>query len=396
MSWAAKREVTREEDESYSLLGIFGVSLPPLYGEGRENAFRRLQIEIMGRSPDHTIFSWHRRFNQGDMLASSTRDFMIPSRYEPVPHHVYLDTFPSQGEPKLDYALTNAGLHIELPMIPIPHRTHLFLAFLACEIFGSNLWTAIVLQRRSYGGVSTGYKRVCLDQRSTLQLKIPGEVNIAGLRRQRVSISGDNQINRPRYSKSGKASPLHYRVRFRPLHSVQYRAPNPSVRAALLRSVVHPLSLWQPAEGTVLIGTEHNPDRGSPSVVLHECQNDVWSQNNKYNKRKLVPISTVAFGTINSVLWVFVGFGVNKNNYPLDEASFKYPAGYAWRRYREFFTFCVEHDFSLSPHSDDDWVFEEGDRDQALWNVRLSDRGTRLDIHIWGDRPAPEAAPIGV
>lgn len=42
MSWAAFREATREEDVSYSLLGIFGVYMAPLYGEGKKNAFRRL------------------------------------------------------------------------------------------------------------------------------------------------------------------------------------------------------------------------------------------------------------------------------------------------------------------------------------------------------------------
>ena len=45
-SWAEKRETKKEEDRAYSLLGIFGVFLPLIYGEGRENAFRRLQEEI--------------------------------------------------------------------------------------------------------------------------------------------------------------------------------------------------------------------------------------------------------------------------------------------------------------------------------------------------------------
>ena len=36
LSWAAHRQVTREEDEAYSLLGLFDVCLPLLYGEGRE------------------------------------------------------------------------------------------------------------------------------------------------------------------------------------------------------------------------------------------------------------------------------------------------------------------------------------------------------------------------
>lgn len=45
-SWAAKRETKKEEDKAYSLLGIFGVFLPLIYGEGQKNAFRRLREEV--------------------------------------------------------------------------------------------------------------------------------------------------------------------------------------------------------------------------------------------------------------------------------------------------------------------------------------------------------------
>ena len=41
MSWASKRYTTRIEDMAYSLMGIFGVNMPLLYGEGH-NAFARL------------------------------------------------------------------------------------------------------------------------------------------------------------------------------------------------------------------------------------------------------------------------------------------------------------------------------------------------------------------
>ncbi|KAI0369036.1 HET-domain-containing protein [Pilatotrama ljubarskyi] len=57
MSWAAHRRTTRLEDEAYCLLGIFGISMPTLYGEGRQ-AFRRLQEEIIRRSIDTSIFAW--------------------------------------------------------------------------------------------------------------------------------------------------------------------------------------------------------------------------------------------------------------------------------------------------------------------------------------------------
>ena len=46
LSWAEKRETTREEDKAYSLLGIFDIQIPVLYGEGREKAFKRLRGEI--------------------------------------------------------------------------------------------------------------------------------------------------------------------------------------------------------------------------------------------------------------------------------------------------------------------------------------------------------------
>lgn len=57
MSWAANRKTTRVEDIAYCMLGIFEVSMPPIYGEGM-HAFRRLQEEIVKRSSDLTIFAW--------------------------------------------------------------------------------------------------------------------------------------------------------------------------------------------------------------------------------------------------------------------------------------------------------------------------------------------------
>jgi hypothetical protein len=44
--WAASRQTTREEDKAYSLLGIFDIYMPLIYGEGRDNALSRLKEEI--------------------------------------------------------------------------------------------------------------------------------------------------------------------------------------------------------------------------------------------------------------------------------------------------------------------------------------------------------------
>jgi tetratricopeptide (TPR) repeat protein len=46
MGWAAKRQTTKGEDGAYCLLGIFGIFLPLIYGEGREHALKRLEKEV--------------------------------------------------------------------------------------------------------------------------------------------------------------------------------------------------------------------------------------------------------------------------------------------------------------------------------------------------------------
>jgi hypothetical protein len=40
MSWAANRQTTRQEDEAYSLIGLFGIHMPLIYREGTA-AFQR-------------------------------------------------------------------------------------------------------------------------------------------------------------------------------------------------------------------------------------------------------------------------------------------------------------------------------------------------------------------
>ncbi len=85
MSWAAKRETRRIEDEAYCLLGLFDVSMPTLYGEGKR-AFERLQEAILARTPDTTLFAWgrsvklhdlddRRTYSRAGMLATSPSDY---------------------------------------------------------------------------------------------------------------------------------------------------------------------------------------------------------------------------------------------------------------------------------------------------------------------------------
>jgi hypothetical protein len=107
MSWAADRQATRSEDIAYSLLGIFDVNMPLLYGEGKVKAFRRLQEEIMKISEDETLFAWESSefgTNQltGDVLASGPNDFREARDLIP---------FASDG-PVAPYTITHRGLRI--------------------------------------------------------------------------------------------------------------------------------------------------------------------------------------------------------------------------------------------------------------------------------------------
>ena len=81
MSWAAHRETTRLEDRAYSLLGIFGVNMPTIYGEGRA-AFYRLQEEIMKVSSDQTIFAWGKTIELQQLEFGKSSSMDVPEAPE--------------------------------------------------------------------------------------------------------------------------------------------------------------------------------------------------------------------------------------------------------------------------------------------------------------------------
>ena len=106
MSWASSREATRTEDVAYSLLGIFEVNMPLLYGEG-DKAFRRLQEEIMKRSTDVTLLLWGLGQTGHCLLASS------PAQYHLFNHNIYLSDLLTYRVPT---TLTNIGLELGLEL----------------------------------------------------------------------------------------------------------------------------------------------------------------------------------------------------------------------------------------------------------------------------------------
>ena len=89
MSWASRRQTSRPEDIAYCLLGLFGVNMPLLYGEGEYRAFQRLQYEIVRSRRDESIFAW--TFFEGNQLKDPLHrrllDLPAPGLLAPSPQH---------------------------------------------------------------------------------------------------------------------------------------------------------------------------------------------------------------------------------------------------------------------------------------------------------------------
>jgi len=150
MSWAAKRETTREEDIAYCLLGVFGVSMPLLYGEGPKS-FSRLQEEIMKESSDQSLFAWSRTMESDDsdlhgMLAPHPRSFSNSGDIVPFQGIEHFGTATEH------YTMTNKGLQISLPVLQ-RKEDRKFVAILACHREG-NFMGALGISLRPIPGSS--------------------------------------------------------------------------------------------------------------------------------------------------------------------------------------------------------------------------------------------------
>ncbi|KAF5329225.1 hypothetical protein D9758_018195 [Tetrapyrgos nigripes] len=106
MSWVALRETTRAEDQAYSLMGIFGVSMPPIYGEGGAKAFVRLRQEIIKISDDRSIFAW---------VAASSEHDKHRGLLARLPYKFKASDSDCIGD-RSSYSFGNNGLRIHLPL----------------------------------------------------------------------------------------------------------------------------------------------------------------------------------------------------------------------------------------------------------------------------------------
>lgn len=116
LSWTAKHETSRLEDTAYCLLGLFGVKMPLLYGEG-QSAFRRLQMELVSSTNDESLFAWHipgyDEYGKLELTKGllATRRWSWGSILQPNRH----EFSPIEEISRPRYSITNQGLELIVP-----------------------------------------------------------------------------------------------------------------------------------------------------------------------------------------------------------------------------------------------------------------------------------------
>ena len=197
MSWAASRRTTREEDEAYCLMGLFGVNIPIVYGEGCY-AFIRLQEEIIKTVPDQSIFAWGRilephrgkgsyRFglpfdpglasestspnllrkvsSPSYLMVSSPTDFANSSHITPLSRDEFAQKLGMPLEPYTDqvpFTATAYGILAHMPLITVIPHDHdwqnfpALLALLACQKQDDGSLLALFVDRQ-IGSRSSGF-----------------------------------------------------------------------------------------------------------------------------------------------------------------------------------------------------------------------------------------------
>jgi hypothetical protein len=111
IAWAANRETTADEDIAYCLMGLLGVNMPLLYGEGGAKAFGRLQEECIKLKPDQSFLAWlsrpangRRRSSDVNFLACHPKDFED------------CNLISLTNDDVAPFSFSNRGLQIRLPL----------------------------------------------------------------------------------------------------------------------------------------------------------------------------------------------------------------------------------------------------------------------------------------
>lgn len=125
LSWASRRRTTRPEDIAYSLMGLFDVNMPIIYGEGGKKALQRLQHEVPATTRDRSIFAWCMPRGiigyEATLLASEVGYFaQIPTDFS----HGSKEGIPwEDGLRFLQHSITNIGIMIMMQVIEVKEPT---------------------------------------------------------------------------------------------------------------------------------------------------------------------------------------------------------------------------------------------------------------------------------
>ena len=107
MAWAKRRDTTEREDMAYCLLGIFGVNMNLIYGEGRERARWRLEDQI-------EIEKQHRKRRRRDTISDSIS--VAGPRIRPSPCTASL--LAPERLPRFTFSRTNTDHSLDAAYVP--------------------------------------------------------------------------------------------------------------------------------------------------------------------------------------------------------------------------------------------------------------------------------------
>ncbi|KAK4225685.1 putative vegetative incompatibility HET containing-domain protein [Podospora fimiseda] len=181
MAWAANRNSTRIEDKAYSLLGLFGIFMPLIYGE-RERAFIRLQELIAQKTNDMSLFAWrdiHYDRSQTEYSGLFAND---PSWFTECTTiaRIYDPVIPSPS-----WIMTNAGIEITTALdwseISQGYRLYLHCTYSGVDADQDDdpLVLSIWLRKTSSGFVRYKPNEVCLQSQSKTRFGYSSLLSIA-------------------------------------------------------------------------------------------------------------------------------------------------------------------------------------------------------------------------
>lgn len=181
MSWASTRTTARTEDMAYCLMGLLGVNMPLLYGEGR-NAFLRLQLETIQKTSDVTFLAWQQvllqprkatdftsRLRDLETFASEPKAFYF-SRYihqtkSPPPKPGQFGEGHWRTDDLMSLRISNLGLSLSLPLVEtlLPSFQYAVLPFaqrgrrLWIPLWTGRVCTRVEFPSATFGVSSAGY-----------------------------------------------------------------------------------------------------------------------------------------------------------------------------------------------------------------------------------------------